>query len=282
MISTSASITAWGYEGVRESNIFTLSLTSRIATLCRSCLTISSSSLPVCRLTCLPSFVITSKESLCHPPKVSTTRGMNTIPSASHLSLYFPTLMLKACWTPFSPSLATCPTSCCCRGLTTETSSAASLPLAQKGSRTSAGRSSLPGRSPAGSFRGPRASWDAAARRMKWSIRNKKQWTRNSPEEASTWLAPPHEAETFSGSNVCNRNHFFLPLDLRDDDDCSESPRVPTAQLRRLVFFASPTSLFPKTPPSLHQSPNIPPFTSLVHVLAEETFWYFSSFFSNW
>jgi len=54
--------------------------------------------------------------------------------------------------------------------------------LAQRESRTSAGRSSLPGRSPAGSFRGPRASWDAA-------------------EEASTWLAPPHEAETFSGSN---------------------------------------------------------------------------------
>ena len=42
--------------------------------------------------------------------------------------------------------------------------------LAQKESRTSAGRSSLPGRSPAGSFRGPRVSWDAAARRMKWSI----------------------------------------------------------------------------------------------------------------
>ena len=116
---------------------------------------------------------------------------------------------------------------------------------------------------------------------MKWSIRNKKQWTRNSPEEASTWLAPPHEAETFSGSNVCNRNHFFLPLNLRDDDDCSESPRVPTAQLRRLVFFASPTSLFPKTPPSLHQSPNIPPFTSLVHVLAKETFWYFSSIWQD-
>ena len=38
-------------EGVRESNM--LSLTSRIATLCRSCLTISSSSsFPVCLLTC--------------------------------------------------------------------------------------------------------------------------------------------------------------------------------------------------------------------------------------
>ena len=152
--------------------------------------------------------------------------------------------------------------------------------LAQKESRTSAGRSSLPGRSPAGSFRGPRASWDAAARRMKWSIRNKIWWTRNSPEEASTWLAPPHEAATFSGSRLCNRNHFFLMLDLRDDVDCSESPRVPS--FRRLVFFVSPTSLFPTTPPSLHQSPNIPPFTSLVHVLAKETFWYFSSFSSNW
>ena len=63
--------------------MLTLSLTNRIATLWRSCATISSSSFPVSRLTCLPSFVITSKESLCHPPKVSTTRGMNTIPSAS-------------------------------------------------------------------------------------------------------------------------------------------------------------------------------------------------------
>ena len=233
---------------------------------------ISSSSFSVS----LPSLGITSNESLCHPPNLSTTRGMNMIPSALHLSLYFPILILKACWTPFSSSLATCPASCCWRGLTTETSRAASLPLAQKGSRTSAGRSSLPGRSPAGSFRGPRASWDAAARRMKWSIRNKIWWTRNSPEEASTWLAPPHEAATFSGSRLCNRNHFFLALDLRDDVDCSESPRVPS--FRRLVFFASPTSLFHTTPPSLHQSPNIPPFTSLVHVLAKETFWYFSSF----
>ena len=128
----------------------------------------------------------------------------------------------------------------------------------------------------AGSFRGPRTSWDAAARRMKWSIRNKIWWTRNSPEEASTWLAPPHEAATFSGSRLCNRNHFFLALDLRDNVDCSESPRVPS--FRRLVFFVSPTSLFPSTPPSLHQSPNIPPFTSLVHVPAKDNFWYFSSF----
>ena len=44
--------------------------------------------------------------------------------------------------------------------------------LAQRESRTSAGRSSLPGRSPAGSFRGPRAARNAAVRRMKWSIRN--------------------------------------------------------------------------------------------------------------
>ena len=51
--------------------MFTLSLTNRITILCRSCLKISSSSFPVCRLTCLPSFVTTSNESLCHPPKVS-------------------------------------------------------------------------------------------------------------------------------------------------------------------------------------------------------------------
>ena len=76
-----------------------------------SYLIISSSSFSVC----LPSLVINSNESLCHPPNLSTTRGMKTIPSASHLSLYFPTLILKVCWTPFSSSLATCPASCCWR-----------------------------------------------------------------------------------------------------------------------------------------------------------------------
>ena len=108
------------------------------------------------------------------PPQLGDNLQENKIPSASHLSLYFPILILKACWTPFSSSLTTCPASCCWRGLTTETSRAASLPLAKKGSRTSAGRSSLPGRSPAGSFRGLRAAWDAAVRRMKWSIGNEK------------------------------------------------------------------------------------------------------------
>ena len=140
---------------MRELNIPTLSLINRTATLYRNCLTISSSSFPVCRLTCLPSLETTSNESLCHPPKVSTMRGMNSIPSASHRSLYFPILVLKECWTPLSPSLATFRKSSCCRGFTTEISRAASFPLAQKGSRTSAGRSSLPGRSPAGSFLGP-------------------------------------------------------------------------------------------------------------------------------
>ena len=42
--------------------------------------------LPLLLLPSLPAvlgFVMTSNESLCHPPKVSTARGMNTIPSAS-------------------------------------------------------------------------------------------------------------------------------------------------------------------------------------------------------
>ena len=75
-----------------------------MATRCRSSLTISSSSFPVCRLTCLLSLETISNESLCHPPKVSTIRGMNTIPSASHRSLHFPILMIKECGTPLPPS----------------------------------------------------------------------------------------------------------------------------------------------------------------------------------
>ena len=56
------------------------------------------------RLTCLQSLETISNESLCHPPKVSTKRGMNTIPSASHRLLYFPILMFKECGTPLPPS----------------------------------------------------------------------------------------------------------------------------------------------------------------------------------
>ena len=67
-------------------------------------LNLCSSSFPVCWLTCLPSLETTSNESLCHPPKVSTKRGMNTIPSASHRLLYFPILMFKECGTPLPPS----------------------------------------------------------------------------------------------------------------------------------------------------------------------------------
>ena len=122
---------------------------------------ISSSSFSVS----LPSLGITSNESLCHPPNLSTTREMKTIPSASHLSLYFPTDIEGMLDSVFF--------------LTGDLSSKLLLKgsiLAQRESRTSAGRSSLPGRSPAGSFRGPRAAWNAAVRRMKWSIRNKKWW----------------------------------------------------------------------------------------------------------
>ena len=67
-------------------------------------------------------------------------------------------------------------------------------------------------------------------------------------------------------------------LDLSDDDDCSESLRVPS--FRMLVFFTSSTSLFPTTPTSLLQSTNVSPLLSLldslVHVLARETFRNFS------
>ena len=47
-----------------QSNMLTLSLTNRIATLCRSCLTISSSSFPVCRLTCHQRVLVPSTKSV--------------------------------------------------------------------------------------------------------------------------------------------------------------------------------------------------------------------------
>ena len=55
----------------RLPSMATLSLVRRTETLCRSCLTPSSSSLPTCRATCLPSFCRTSNAAPCQPPKVS-------------------------------------------------------------------------------------------------------------------------------------------------------------------------------------------------------------------
>ena len=46
---------------------------------------------------------------------------------------------------------------------------------------------------------------------------------------------------------------------------------------RALVILPSPTSLFPTTPSSLHQSSNVPSFINLVHVLARMNLWYFPS-----
>ena len=64
-------------------------------------------------------------------------------------------------------------------------------------------------------------------------------------------------------------------IDLSDDDGCMEPPRVPNT--RALVILPSPTSFFPTTPSSLHQSSNVPSFINLVHALARLNLWYFPS-----
>ena len=43
------------------------------------------------------------------------------------------------------------------------------------------------------------------------------------------------------------------------------------------LILPSPTSLFPTTPSSLHQSSNVPSFINLVHALARLNLWYFPS-----
>ena len=70
------------------------------------------------------------------PPKLANHLKWVLVPPTKSVSfnrsLYFPIFMLKECWTPLSPSLATFRTSSCCRGITREMSRAASFPLAQK------------------------------------------------------------------------------------------------------------------------------------------------------
>ena len=68
---------------------------------------------------------------------------------------------------------------------------------------------------------------------------------------------------------------FLGLIDLSDDDGCMEPPRAPYTPA--LVILPSPTSLFPTTPSSLHQSSNVPSFINLVHVLARMNLWYFPS-----
>ena len=95
-------------------------------------------------------------------PNVSTASGRKVIASASHLSSYFRSLALCACSTALSPSSDALATSACWRGLTTVMSRAVSRPSVQMGMRTSAGRSSEPGRRPSGSLTGPSPASTAA------------------------------------------------------------------------------------------------------------------------
>ena len=73
---------------------------------CLSCLVTSSSSFPSCRESCLPSLENTSRAAPFQPPKESTAKGMNVMPSAVQRSSYLDILMLNADFTPCSPSRA--------------------------------------------------------------------------------------------------------------------------------------------------------------------------------
>ena len=153
--SSSPSTSAGAKVGWRLDIIMTLSLTIRTPNLWRRWRTTSSSSFPRFLASCLPSLVMVARPTLCQPPKVSTARGRKVIASALHLSSYFLSLVLWACSTAISPSSEDFSTRACWRGLTTVMSSAVSRPSVQMGMRTSAGRSSEPGRRPSGSLTGP-------------------------------------------------------------------------------------------------------------------------------
>ena len=78
-------------EMVLAHNIATLSLTRSTANLWRRCLNTLWPSLPVKLATCRPSLDRIARDEGCQPPRVSTARGTNTMPSAAHhfqLSLY--------------------------------------------------------------------------------------------------------------------------------------------------------------------------------------------------
>ena len=99
-------------------------------------------------------FALISPAVLCQPPRDSKARGMKLMPCLSQSSAAPLIFLSKAKLRPCPGVTAASATVACCRGLTTVISRAASQPADQLGSKTSAGRRSLPGRRKRPSFCG--------------------------------------------------------------------------------------------------------------------------------
>ena len=145
-------------EGTLLLNMAAFPFINIMDSLTKHFLTVPPSSSPVCLARAEASFFTSLDATVWNPPRDSSTTGRKTIPwplqasaDSAILALY---LKLRA-WPGVTADSATVPT---WSGLTTVTSSAASLPAAQPGMNTSAGRLSHPGRRKRPSFTGLRAA----------------------------------------------------------------------------------------------------------------------------
>ena len=81
MVYSSPSISGAGKAGVLLRKREAFPLARRTARPWYKCLILSDSSCPVCLARADPSFLICSTILSCQPPRLSVTRGVNTIPS---------------------------------------------------------------------------------------------------------------------------------------------------------------------------------------------------------
>ena len=132
--------------GFLETTKVALSRINKTESRPNRCLTTSFSSCPPALAMACPNFLMRAMADSCQPPNVSTTRGWKTIPSAKQASPYFLHFWECLCWRAYPGSAQALSMNWAWRGLTTATSQAQCLPPAKKGRRTSAGRSSTPGR----------------------------------------------------------------------------------------------------------------------------------------
>ena len=133
------SVVASGYIGTLLPRIAAFPRCSRIPSRPHRWRWALLSSCPVWHERAAPYFLTSLSAAGCHPPSDSATIGRKAIPSAPLSFLLW--AKVKAC-----PGVVAAPaTVAAWSGLTTVTSRAASLPAAQWGTSTSAGRRSAPG-----------------------------------------------------------------------------------------------------------------------------------------
>ena len=144
-----------GRAGIRFPSIAAFPRWSRIPSLPQRWETASASSCPVCLASADPNFLTSPGQRGASPPKVSATSGRKAKPCLLHASSAPSSLPLWA-WSKAKPAALAAPGIVVTfMGGVTLTSMAASLPPVQLGTRTSAGRRSLPGRRKRPSLTGP-------------------------------------------------------------------------------------------------------------------------------